>query len=823
MNSTAPSCYGYSDGSINTNVSGGTTPYQFIGWVNSSFDTVAIGAVGITLIPADSYSEIIVDSAGCFTGFPHQIIDPSQVIAGVVSQTNVSCFGGNDGSASALAGGGTLTGFTYVWTPSSQTTPTATGFSAGPIAVVASDGNGCTATATTTITQPDALSITNVVTDVGCFGESDGCINWSASGGTTGFYIYNWDCTNNTSNNVCNLPAGTCTITVTDQNGCSITESATITEPTELTATTSSTDAYCTGFNGSATINGFGGTPPYTSPFPGGPTTFTLSGLYYGTYTGEITDDHGCTLSAPITVNDQPGPIINSISFVEPTCFGDCDGAATVFVSSGTSPLNYEWCDVASQDSSVAIGLCAGNYCITVTDNKGCIAIDYGVLNEPSELLVAAVPPTTQVCAGECATIGAVPSGGSPSYSIAWSDPLLSGFGPMQVCNDPSTLTTYSYTVTDAMGCEGTNQTLVTVGAELMVSMPGNVETCLGNPVAICADGFGGTAIADYLWTWSNNATCASTAICCQTVNPTDTTVYQATLDDGCSTPASGFITVIVNPIPTPSFGVLTSQGCPPFEAFFNGSSSMDNSTLEWDFNDDGIVDTTDSNLNLGDFSYPIYTYENSGLYTVALTVISEHNCSSTVSIVDYMNIYPRPIAAFSTDPVVTTLINPVVDVNASASIGVDSLYMWDFDDPFNTFNDTGVVASHLYQDTGRYNIWLDVVNTAGCHDTTIVEFVVEPDFAVYAPNAFTPDDDNLNDGFRVYGIGIDLNSFDLMIYDRWGEVIFTSDKLEEEWNGTIKRSEKLAPNDVYIWKAIVTPYEHTDPIEIIGHVTVVR
>ena len=824
LNSVNPSCFGYSDGSINTNVSGGTTPYQYIGWINSNFDTVAIGAVGIALLPADSYSEIIVDFAGCFTGFPYTLVEPSPVITAIVAQTNVSCFGGNDGTASVLAGGGTLTGFTYSWTPSNQTSTTATGFNAGPLAVVASDANGCIATTTATITQPSAISITHSVSDVSCFGGSDGCISCVVSGGANGFYLYDWDCTNNSSNNVCNLPAGTCFVTVTDQHGCSETSvAASILEPTELTATVSSSDAVCTGYNGSVTISGSGGTLPYTSSYPGGATSFTLTGLYYGTYTAEITDDHGCSVSLPVSVVDQPGPIINSITFIEPSCFGECDGQATVAVSSGTTPFNYEWCDVAAQGTPSASGLCSGNYCITVTDNNGCTAIDYDVLSEPSELIVTALPPTIQVCAGECATIGAVPSGSNPGYSISWSDPSLSGFNPMPVCNGPSTLTTYSYTVTDALGCKGSNQTLVTVGPELIVTMPGTVETCLGNPVAICADGFGGTAISDYAWTWSNNYSSNSASTSCQQVNPTDTTVFQATLNDGCSTPASGFITVIVNPIPTLSYGVLENEGCPPFEAYFNGSSSMDNSSIEWDFNGDGIIDTTDLNINTGDFSYPVYTYQNSGLYTVSLTVISEDNCSSTVSIQDYIDVYPQPIASFITDPIVTELINPTVEVNGSFSIGVDSLYMWDFDDVVDSRNDTGMHATHVYSDTGHYYISLDVVNTAGCHDFDTVLFAVNPDYAIYAPNAFSPNDDNVNDGFRIYGVGLDLNNFELMIYNRWGEVIFKSDKLDQEWDGIIKGTENFAPNDVYIWKALVTPYEYTEPIHLIGHVTVVR
>ena len=342
-------------------------------------------------------------------------------------------------------------------------------------------------------------------------------------------------------------------------------------------------------------------------------------------------------------------------------------------------------------------------------------------------------------------------------------------------------------------------------------------------PFIINSEGFGGTAISDYQWTWSNNYLSNSASTSCQQVNPTDTTVFQATLNDGCSTPASGLITVIVNPIPTLSYGVLENEGCPPFEAFFNGSSSMDNSTIEWDLNGDGIADTIDYNINTGSFSSPIYTYQNSGFYTVSLTVISEHNCSSTVSIQDYIDVYPQPIASFIIDPIVTTLINPAIEVNGSSSIGVDSLYMWDFNDLVDSRNDTGMFSNHIYSDTGSYYISLDVVNALGCHDHDTVLLVVEPDYAIYAPNAFSPDDDNVNDGFKIYGVGLDPNNFELMIYDRWGELIFISSNLYQEWDGTIKGTENFAPNDVYVWKALYIPYNYTEPIEVVGHVTVVR
>ena len=190
------------------------------------------------------------------------------------------------------------------------------------------------------------------------------------------------------------------------------------------------------------------------------------------------------------------------------------------------------------------------------------------------------------------------------------------------------------------------------------------------------------------------------------------------------------------------------------------------------------------------------------------------------------MDIYPIPIAAFSLDPETTTLLNPVVGTNASETIGADSLFTWDFNDPFDVLSANGVYANHVYSDTGSYLISLDVVNTQGCHDYDTLQFIVQPDFALYAPNSFTPDDDGLNDGFKLSGVGIDETDFELYIYTRWGEQIFYTSNFQEAWDGYVKQTDKPAPNNTYVWKAFVKRYTSSDskpPEEFIGTVTIVR
>ncbi|MDC3260005.1 gliding motility-associated C-terminal domain-containing protein, partial [bacterium] len=829
LNHTDVSCFGSTDGIINTNVTGGTSPYQTV-WTDQGGNTIAANTFGVTFLAGnEEYCETVIDAVGCQASLCQIIAEPSEINSAVINPNNVSCFGGNDGSAMVQAGGGTSP-YTFAWPPTSQTTTTVTGLPAGPVAVETTDDNGCTGISFVTITAPQVLAPIATVDDVNCFGESDGSVVLTTTGGT-GFYTYNWNPnTSNSNSNAVGLPIGTYNVTVTDANGCTNSLSAIVNQPTQLTASIQATDATCTLFNGSASISAVsGGTPDYEYLWSNGETSTLATGLYPTDHSAVVTDVMGCSIVLTVTVIDQAGPTINGISVTNPNCFGDCDGTATASVSGGTTPFVYHWNDIPQQDGNPALMLCADNYCVTVTDNNGCAAADCATIVQPELFTASSVASNYTPCAGEDITISASHSGGTGPYTnIVWYNAAsgFGGYGPHNVSPVPNSIVNYPFTITDANGCFASDSATIIASAELLVDMPDTVETCIGNPVLISSTGFGGTAIVDYQWTWSTGETAYGVITSAIDVAPTDTTTYLVTLEDGCSDPASNEIVVVVNPIPTPAFGVLDSDGCPPFEAFFNGNSSMDGSTLEWDFNGDGIVDHVDSNLTAGLSTNTTYTYEESGLYSVGLTVVSSNQCTSTISIIDYIDIYASPVASFETPPVDVTLINPVVELNATASFGVDSLYMWDFNDPFDASTGYGVVNEHVYSDTGWYSIELDVVNIQGCHDYDTLDIYINPAFALYAPNAFTPNDDNVNDGFRLQGVGVDETNFELFIYNRWGERIFYTTDFHEAWDGTINFTDELAPSDAYVWKAFAKrtgTSNKTEPAGFIGTVTVVR
>jgi hypothetical protein len=282
----ASSC-GTPNGCVYVLPSGGSPPYTYSWTPTGGSNDTACG------LPAGDYICIVTDSHGCTHSFnPTTVTQPSSLSATTDVYQTPTCHGGNQGCADVTVSGGTGP-YTYSWVPSGGTNATACGLTANNYFVYITDNTGCQINASAVVTQPNNITVSVTATsNVSCYGAADGCGNAVASGGTP-TYNYDW----NTPWNPCQLPAGNYTVTATDINGCTGTGTVTITQPNQLTVTTTSNPVSCGACtDGSITSTPTGGTPPYTYWWSTSPTQTSQAAvnLAAGTYTVCVTDSNGC-------------------------------------------------------------------------------------------------------------------------------------------------------------------------------------------------------------------------------------------------------------------------------------------------------------------------------------------------------------------------------------------------------------------------------------------------------------------------------------------------------------------------------------------------
>ncbi|MWB96913.1 hypothetical protein GON26_21340, partial [Flavobacterium sp. GA093] len=450
------SCHNGSNGYATVSATGGTPPYTY-SW--SPTGGTAATASGLT---EGIYTATVTDANSCTATQSFTITEPDALTA-TASNTNVSCNGGTNGTATAIPTGGTGT-YTYAWSPSGGTAATATGLSAGTYTVTVTDANGCTETASTTITEPALLTATILKTDISCNGANDGTATVTGTGGT-GAYTYSWAPSGGTAATATGLSAGNYTVTITDANGCTATDSVIITEPTAITTTTSQTNLSCDGgSNGVASVSATGGTGGYTYSWsPSGGTAATATGLTAGTYTVTITDANSCTATASIILT-EPSAFIATTSKTDVSCNSGSNGLASVIATGGTGAYTYSWSPTGGT-AATATGLTAGTYTVTVTDANGCTATQTATINEPA-VLTATTTQTNVLCNGTSsgtATVTAI--GGTGTYTYSWAPS-----GGTAATATGLAAGTYTATVTDNNGCTATTSVTITEPSFLVAS-----------------------------------------------------------------------------------------------------------------------------------------------------------------------------------------------------------------------------------------------------------------------------------------------------------------------------------------------------------------
>jgi gliding motility-associated-like protein len=342
------------------------------------------------------------------------------------------------------------------------------------------------------------------------------------------------------------------------------------------------------------------------------------------------------------------------------------------------------------------------------------------------------------------------------------------------------------------------------VSPDVFLNAYSNIDSiCPGDPVLMTAEPSGGN---NHYTIILENDTVNYTSV----LYPNLTYDYTFTVIDGCGETATAIVPIFVYPIPPASFYPDIMKGCQPLTVSFIETSPDSGQTFLWNFGDGDPS-------NIGTNKNPIHVYQNAGDFDVSLTVTSADGCLNTIEIFNLIHVYPIPEAKFIADPDVVSIIEPEVYFN-NESIGGDS-YSWDFGD-----SDTSSIENptHIYPTNAitDYIVTLIVTTNRGCVDTVKKTLRVREEFTFYAPSAFSPDGDGINDFFICKGNGIDLDNYYLAIYDRWGEIIWETNDLYDAWDG-IAKTHKKVQNGLYKWHVI---YKNSDGVEYkkTGNVTVI-
>ena len=478
-------CFGGNDGSITVSSNGGTGTISYL-WSN--------GAISETIsnLTAGTYTVTATDENDCTASTSETITEPSELTS-IGSGTNVTVNGGNDGTATVIASGGTP-GYTYLWNDG-QTTATAINLTAGTYTVTVTDATGiCTTITIVEIPEPPALTITSTPDTCGL---NVGTATVIATGGTPG-YTYLWS-DGQTTLTATNLIAGSYTASVTDALGLTSSISTTVIEEgSTIIATTSHSNETCVGSSdGSLSVSTIGGVGQMTFLWSNGATTFIVNNLSVGTYTVTVTDEIGCTASSTETIELSPEGVWVDITVTHVSCFNGNNGSADAVVNTGVAPYTYVWSN--GGNTSTISTLTAGDYTVSVTDVNGCIGIFTTTITQPTEL-IATTSSTNTTCELDNGTATVTATGGTTDYTYLWSD------GQTTATATNLTAGTYTATVTDANMCTAVSSTTISNTDLDIITIASTTDPSgpLASDGAIDIEVSGGSG---YTYEWSNGAT----------------------------------------------------------------------------------------------------------------------------------------------------------------------------------------------------------------------------------------------------------------------------------------------------------------------------
>lgn len=587
-------CNGNTNGAIDITVSGGATPYTYA-WSNGSANE------DLNNLSAGVYTVTVTDANGCSATASYTITQPAALTVVLAGHADVSCFGGNNGSIDINVYGGTPL-YTYSWS-NAAVSEDLNGLVTGTYTVTVNDANACSATFSTTITQPAVLALTLSKTDVTCPGAANGSVDLSVSGGVSP-YTYLWN-NGTTTQDLSSITGGSYTVIVTDANACTAAATIVVNEGLPLVITGVVTNVLCNGnATGGVDITVTGGSSPYSYIWSNGYIIDDLTNVVAGNYVVTVTDVNSCSATAAFTIT-QPNALLLTASVINATCAGDNNGSIDVTVNGGVFPYTFAWSNGTSNEDAYA--LIAGNYSVTITDANGCSVVQSFTINEPFALVTFTQGVDVTCFGASDGQANLAVSGGTPPYSYLWST--------FQGSEDISGLSggLYFVIVTDANGCQKKDSVQVNEPAPLnLTTSITNISCYNSNDGAIDLSVTGG--ITPYTYAWSNGATT-------QDLTALQNGVYVVTVTDANQCTATTSVTII-NPSVIGSNFIVTDPLC---FASTDGAIDLISSggtpsfTYQWST---GAV--TEDVTGLGAGTYTVTITDSKGCIRVDSTTLNE-------------------------------------------------------------------------------------------------------------------------------------------------------------------------------------------------------
>ncbi len=524
--------------------------------------------------------------------------------------------------------------------------------------------------------------------------------------------------------------------------------------------------------------------------------TIKVSPTAQTTYYVEVTDACSFTDTDEVEVLVYELPIANAGNDSE-VCMGED------YNLSASGGVNYQWGSIPvdpslslNQQDTLANPIVIPDsettykYFVEVTNANGCITTDTMELTVNHVPDIQLSPNNDVICFGDTVTITAI---GNVADDYIWSsspnDPSVTGANTDEITAIPDVTTTYSLIATiGGINCPATPDYTITVIPQLFAEFEivnNKIETCENEAVGVMYTGNATTA-AIYEWDFGTDAVVNSGSsqgpYSIQWSSVGVKTISLTLTENDCP---SDIVEqeVEVYAVPETEFSADPEEGCAELEVTFtNLSSKLDEAAFVW--NIDGTT-SSDSNTT--------HTFINPGIYPITLTTTNKSICVDELTKNNFIVVNEVPDADFDADPPETILEEGVINfINNSSSQDIMT-YLWYFGD-----NDSSTLQNpeHQYISEGQYEVILITTTSNGCYSEATNFVTIHPDFAVYPPNAFTPNGDGENDTFIIKSTGI--NSYYIRIFSRWGEIVFESDDINEHWDGSY--NGKIVEPGTYVY-----------------------